>query len=250
MTEAPLNPTRDMLNSASARDAFRDKTSARKAAVLWTGGKDSALALYEARQAGCDIDRLVTFAPPQPDFQAHPVAVMQAQAGALGLSHQVIETGPDFRESYRAAFARLREEEGISVIITGDIDRVDGLPNFVQECCDGLDVEVCLPLWQRERRELLRWMLALGFEIVFSLVKQPWLSAEWLGRRIGADTLRALEAVHRATGMDIGGENGEYHTIVLNGPIFQKRLILKPGVPKQMDQMACLSVETIYADAR
>ncbi len=226
------------------------KPRASRSAVLWTGGKDSALALYEARNAGYFIDRLVTFAPSNPEFLAHPITIMRAQAQAMGLPHDVVEIGSDARTGYRDAFVRLCQQEGITALITGDIDLVEGMPNFVRECCRGLDLEILMPLWQRNRTELMRKLVALNFEVIFTLVKQPWLTADWLGRRIGIESLQALEELHHATGMDVCGENGEYHTMVLNGPIFRERLTLELGTSKQIDRMAYLSVETIHAGAR
>jgi uncharacterized protein (TIGR00290 family) len=219
-----------------------------KSAVLWTGGKDSALALYEARCAGYFIDRLVTFAPSNPDFLAHPIALMRAQAHAMGLPHEIVEIGPDARAGYRSAIARLRQQHGIAVLITGDIDLVEGMPNFVRECSRGLDVDVFMPLWQRNRSELMRKLVDLDFEVIFTLVKQPWFTIDWLGRRIGVECLQALEELRQATGIDICGENGEYHTMVLNAPMFGERLSLELGVAKQVDQMACLSVEMIHPE--
>ena len=218
-----------------------------KSAVLWTGGKDSALALYAARNAGYCIDRLVTFAPLNPDFLAHPIAIMRAQAHVMGLPHEVVEIGSDARAGYRSAFARLRQQDGIAVLITGDIDLVEGMPNFVRECCQGLDVEVFMPLWQCNRSELMRKLVDLNFEVIFTLVKQPWFTADWLGRRIGVECLQTLEELHRETGMDVCGENGEYHTMVLNGPIFRERLTLEVGTSRQTERMAYLSVEAIHA---
>jgi uncharacterized protein (TIGR00290 family) len=221
-----------------------------RSAVLWTGGKDSALALYEARSAGYFIDRLVTFAPLDPEFLAHPIAIMRAQAQAMGLPHEVVEIGSDVRAGYRSTFARLHQQDGITVLITGDIDLVEDMPNFVCECCRGLDMKVFMPLWQRNRQDLMRKLVGLDFEVIFTLVRQPWLMADWLGRRIGIESLQALEELHHATGMDICGENGEYHTMVLNGPIFRERIMLELGTSKQTDQMSYLTFKTIQARPR
>jgi uncharacterized protein (TIGR00290 family) len=184
-----------------------------------------------------------------PEFLAHPIAIMRAQAHAMGLPHEVMEIGSDAHAGYRGAFARLRQQDGIAVLITGDIDLVEGMPNFVRECCRGLDVEVLMPLWQRNRTELMRKLIDLNFEVIFTLVKRPWFSADWLGRRIGVESLQALEELRHATGLDVCGENGEYHTMTLNGPMFRERLTLELGTSRQTDQMACLSVEGIHAGA-
>src|SRR5579875_2179050 len=98
------------------------------AAVLWTGGKDSALALHAAAAHGCEARCLVTFAPPEPDFLAHPLPVMALQARSLGLPHRVLTVAKPFETGYEAALRTLRDEAGIECVVTGDIAAVDGRP--------------------------------------------------------------------------------------------------------------------------
>src|ERR1051326_5217249 len=83
------------------------------AAVLWTGGKDSALAMHEAQLAGCSVRCLATFAPPEPAFLAHPLAIIKLQAQALGLPHFVWPVREPFHESYEAGLRWLKETIGV-----------------------------------------------------------------------------------------------------------------------------------------
>ena len=71
----------------------------RKSAVLWTGGKDSALALFISIKEGHQIDRLITFAPPNPTFLAHPLEIIKEQAIQLAIPHQLIEITPPYDEN-------------------------------------------------------------------------------------------------------------------------------------------------------
>src|SRR5690242_20301545 len=103
------------------------------AAVLWTGGKDCSLALHEARRDGYGIQCLVTFAPLNPNFLAHPPAFMKMQAEALGLPHHIISISEPFEKSYETALCQLREKMGITTVITGDIAEVGGSPNWIRE---------------------------------------------------------------------------------------------------------------------
>lgn len=196
------------------------------AAVLWTGGKDSALALHRALRQGLNVCRLVTFAPRQASFLAHPIEVMAQQALAIGLPHQVIQIDEPCFASYQAAIARLRGE-GIGSLVTGDIAEVAGLPNWVRQCCEGLGMEVRTPLWHADRKALMRELLDEGFMVVLSCVKPPWFTAEWLGRMIDAAVLADMEKLSAATGLDLCGENGEYHSLVLDGPEFARRVVLQ-----------------------
>lgn len=201
-------------------------TDKRNTAVLWTGGKDCALAHSEAVQAGQHVTRLVTFAPVEPEFRAHPIPVMRAQAEALGLPHTLMTIVEPYAESYGAAIRSLRDDFNISTLVTGDIDRVDGQPNWITERAAGTGVDVFTPLWNYNREDLLHRLIGSGFVVVFSCVKRPWLGSEWLGRQITPDSLAELRALSASTGLDLCGENGEYHTLVLDGPLFHHPLHL------------------------
>lgn len=207
-----------------------------RAAVLWTGGKDSCLALQRCRRDGYRIDRLVTFAPEKPNFLAHPLEVMKLQSAALGLPHQVITVGEPYGQSYRQAIITL-QQSGISALITGDIDLVAGLPNWVRQCAEGLELEIVMPLWNRPREELMREIVAEGFHVIFSCVKRPWFTADWLGRAIDSTAIEQLKAIAPQHSLDICGENGEYHTLVLDGPGFARAISLKYRQAAQGDMM-------------
>ncbi|HEX7653374.1 MAG TPA: diphthine--ammonia ligase [Verrucomicrobiae bacterium] len=194
------------------------------AAILWTGGKDSALALYEARRIGLQVGWLVTFAPPQPEFLAHPLAVMRLQAEALGLPHFVWPVSEPFAANYEEGLRWLQEKMGITTVVTGDIAEVGGQPNWIRERSRPVGMQVLTPLWGRNRRQLLEQLLAAEFEVVFSCVKKRWLAAGWAGRRLSADVIAELAVMRVENGLDLCGEEGEYHTLVLDSPDFQRRL--------------------------
>ncbi len=121
-----------------------------RAVVLWTGGKDCALACHEAQLSGHEIVRLVTFAGAE-QLRAHPLPMMKEQAQAMGLPHAVIRVTQPYEESYRQAIRVLREVDQVDCLITGDIAPVDGYPNWVRECAQGTGVDVLTPLWETDR---------------------------------------------------------------------------------------------------
>lgn len=213
--------------------------------MLWTGGKDSCLALYEALNTGYDVATLVTFAPPNPRFLAHPLRVMRLQAQALQIPHVVFEVNEPLREGYTKALTILRDVEGVGTLVTGDIDIIDGHPNWIQECSSTLGLNVVSPLWKREREEILLKFLELGFTVVFSCVKKPWLSEEWAGRTLNRKSFSELQAMSRATGMDLCGEQGEYHTLVVDCSLFQRPISLKEYVKITKDSMTYLDIKKI-----
>ncbi len=194
-------------------------------AVSWTGGKDSSLALYEAEATGCEVKCLVTFAPHQERFLAHPLALMKLQAQALVLPHYVIEVEEPYERGYENAISSLKKERGIDALVTGDISEVAGHEsNWMADRCERCGVDVLSPLWHRDRLELLNRLLSLGFKAVFSCVKRPWFTEEWLGLELSHSSLERLCELSKRTGLDICGEQGEYHTWVLDGPRFRKSI--------------------------
>ena len=91
----------------------------KKAVVCWTGGKDSALALYEARLLGYEITQLVTFVPDEPNFLAHPLHLIKLQSEAIGIPHKEMTIREPYKESYEEAIQSLKAEA--AAIVTGDI---------------------------------------------------------------------------------------------------------------------------------
>ena len=182
------------------------------------------LAMYLAARSHCRVQCLATFAPPEPQFLAHPVAFMQMQARALGLPHHLLTVREPAQEGYEAGLRWLRDSLGVDTLITGDIAEVAGQPNWIRERGRSVGLKVLTPLWGQDRLALLRQMLAAGFKVVFSCVKTPWLSPDWVGRELDDDAVAELCTLREQNGLDLCGEQGEYHTLVTDGPQFQSRI--------------------------
>ncbi len=191
-----------------------------KSAVLWTGGKDSALALCEARRTGLRICVLVTFVPERGDFKAHPLHLIRAQAESLGIPHRSIRIRPPFARSYETALRQLRKE-GISTVVTGDIGQVDGFPSWIVERARSAGIHVKRPLWGKSRKALLERMFRLRIRPVVTAVRCPPFTADWLGRYLDRGAVEHLKALATSRPLDLCGEQGEYHTMTLDGPGFR-----------------------------
>jgi uncharacterized protein (TIGR00290 family) len=212
------------------------------AAMLWTGGKDCSLALYEARRSGYEVLCLVTFAPPSPNFLAHPSAFIELQAQALALPHHILTVSEPFDKSYEVALSRLREEMGITTVITGDIAEVNGSPNWIRERSRPAGMKVHTPLWGRDRLTLLQQQMAGGFEVIFSCVHTRWLAAGWVGRKLDETAIADLRGVRDRTGLDLCGEEGEYHTLVTYGPSFTRPIRIRSYSTLTKDLLAYLEI--------
>lgn len=210
-----------------------DKNAKRPAAVLWTGGKDSALAAWRVRES-LDVLQLVTFVPDPPrEFHAHPLSLIQAQAQAIGLPHQSISITQPYKEGYESAITQL-VDQGVEVLVTGDIDRVGGEPNYVAERARGI-CEVQMPLWQQDRKQLLLELQQLGFEMVCTLAWMKFFDQSPVGKPVDEAGFFNLVKESIQSDYDLCGENGEYHSAALNGPQFQYPLRLKDVSIRQND---------------
>jgi diphthamide synthase (EF-2-diphthine--ammonia ligase) len=78
--------------------------------------------------------------------------------------------------------------------------------------------------------------------VIFYCVKKPWFTADWIGKTLNADTLEQLKKLNQKTGLDICGENGEYHTLVLDGPPFKKRIQMGSHSTIQQDSLMYIDI--------
>lgn len=194
------------------------------AVASWTGGKDGCLAAYRAMVAGVKVGYLLSFWNMGREG-AHEVnpALLAAQAESIGMP--LIRTGfVSYEEEFKRVVRQLEEVERgrgrwIGTAIFGHIKTHDAL---VHRISADLGIEPMMPIWMMDSEEIIGELLASGFEAAIVGVRSDLLGDEWLGRRIDRSFVSELKALNPA--IDPCGENGEFHSIVLDGPIFKKRL--------------------------
>ena len=208
-----------------------------KAAVLWTGGKDSALALQVSSNLH-DIRRLICFVPADNrQFFAHPTELMELQAQKIGRPIEFVPISEPYKLSYRQQIKTIRDT-GIEVLITGDISTVGGMPNWIDEVAEGL-VEVHKPLWELERHAILDTLISDKFKVVCSLAYKKHFQQTITGRYLDAELISELKQLP----IDACGEQGEYHTWVLDAPFFKAPLQLKGTCTIDADTYCYLTYE-------
>ena len=196
-------------------------------AVCFSGGKDSVLALDRAVRGGRRIRRLVTLydaATERVRFHAVPIAVMQAQAEALGIPMRCYSTTPTtFEAVFLEALADLRAE-GIGGLIFGDIHLAD-VRAWYEERVRAAGLEHVEPLWGEDPAALARESIARGYRALITCVEDARADPAWLGQYLSD----ALIDAFIARGIDPCGERGEYHTLVVDGPLFRHPLSVQIG---------------------
>jgi uncharacterized protein (TIGR00290 family) len=165
---------------------------------------------------------------------------VRRQAAALGLPHLLITIEAPFDLGYERALAALKEEWRLDGVVTGDIDSVGGAPNWIRKRCRPLGLTVHTPLWQQSREALLADLLTRGIVAHLSCVDTQVLAPEWVGQQLDAATLAELQQLAASRGFDACGEQGEYHTMVTDGPGFAAPLVLGHWQVARQQQLAYL----------
>lgn len=189
-----------------------------KFAILWSGGKDSALALHRARKAGIEVVRLITFydsATKRVRFHATRIEMLEAQASAIGSELRAIPTTwPEMEARLREELAGL-QSQGYAGVVLGDI-HLEDVRAWYEARVTGAGLRHLEPLWGEPPAELVREFVETGGRAVITCVDTTRLDASWLGRVIDERFLQDIAA----TGIDACGENGEYHSFAFAGPEF------------------------------
>jgi uncharacterized protein (TIGR00290 family) len=201
--------------------------------LSWSGGKDSALALWALRQTGAlRVDALVTtVTTPYDRISMHGIrrSILHAQAISIGVP--VVEaslgsaaSNDDYERVFIAALEQARAQTGTdSDVAFGDLFLRD-VREYRERLLANSEWSPVFPLWLRDTNDLATEFIAAGFRAILCCVDTQQLSAEFAGREFDENLLRDLPA-----SVDPCGERGEFHTCVYAGPIFSAPLMLVRG---------------------
>ena len=196
----------------------------------WSGGKDSCLACYRAIVSGLKVRYLAnTVTEDGKRSRSHglPANVLQVQSQAMGIPLVQRRTTWGNYEAEFKSMLRTFKQEGVNGGVFGDID-FEEHREWVERVCQEVDIVAHLPLWGESQDKILRDFIGLGFEAVIVATKANLLGEEWLGQRIDLDFIKHLDELKETKDITLCGEAGEYHTLVIDGPLFKKRMeILK-----------------------
>ena len=193
------------------------------AASSWSSGKDSCFACYKAIESGYDVKYLLNFVSHEfkrVSFHGVPFELVKLQSESIDipLIQKEVKSG-EYEKTFREALGELKSK-GISSIVAGDIFLLD-CRNWVEKICEEEGLEVLEPLWDIPSEQILNDFVVSGFKAVVTATQAKLLDQSWIGRFIDEDFIRDLKKVK---GIDLCGENGEYHTFIFDGPIFKQKI--------------------------
>jgi len=202
-----------------------------KVIFSWSGGKDSAISLYEIQRSGKYeiVSLLTTITKGYDRVSMHgvPRTLIEQQACSLGLPiTEIFISKSCSNEEYESKMKRALtkfKQDGVSSTVFGDIF-LDEVREYRENNLSKIGMNAIFPIWGRETTKLTESFIALGFQAIITCIDSKVLDKKFIGRRLDKDFLTELPP-----DVDPGGENGEFHSFVFDGPIFRERIHFSPG---------------------
>jgi diphthine-ammonia ligase len=193
--------------------------------VLATGGKDSTLALFKVLNTGHEVKCLASMIPLREDswmFHYPNIRLVDLFAEAVGILLIKAETSgikEEEVEDLKRLIAGLDVDGVVSGAIASEYQKVR-----VEKICEELKLECISPLWHKNPLDILKEIVNSRFDVIMTGVYAYGFSKEWLGRRMDDAAIKDLVELNRKYGVSLVGEGGEYETLVLDAPLFKRRI--------------------------
>ncbi|RNC99527.1 diphthine--ammonia ligase [Lysinibacillus halotolerans] len=185
----------------------------------FSGGKDSTLALFKAMKAGEAVGLIVMMEEEGKRSRSHgmPPEIIRAQASSIGLPiYAAAASWTDYEKVFIGLLEKAKKQ-GAELLVTGDID----IPEhgcWHEKVTNDVGLKLGMPLWEMDHRAVVEEFIDLGFvSVVVTVNLSLGMREDDLGRTFTHEFVKELEA----RGIDPCGEGGEFHTTVIDGPIFK-----------------------------
>ncbi len=209
-----------------------------KAVGLFSGGKDSLYAVHLVEKQGVTVDHLLSLIPslPWPSPHAENMEALKILAESMGKRLTIV----DFKRE--GAFVDALKSLQVDALVAGDIF-VEAHVAGLKDLCSKVGLKLLEPLYRRDTSELFHEIFGSGFKALITGVKLKYLGEEWLGFIISKETSAAF--LSKIGSVDPLGENGEFHTLVLECPLYAKSFKVKSVERKAAKGMAYLNVSIV-----
>lgn len=197
-------------------------------AVLFSGGKDSTLALFKAMDKEEVVSLISIVSENEASYMFHTpnigITRLQAEAIGLPLIQEVTEGRQEVElEDLKRAIITTKKEYKVDGVVTGAIESVYQTER-IQKICHDVDLWCFNPLWKKDQQELLKEIVKDGIRAIVSGVFAYPLNKLWLGKEIDEELIQKLVEVGKEYGLSPSGEGGEIETSVLDAPFFKKKI--------------------------
>jgi diphthine-ammonia ligase len=200
-----------------------------KLGVLFSGGKDSCYATWLAQSAGHEIACLITLESKNKDsfmFHTPSILCVEKQAEVMGVPLINFETEGEKEvelKDLKSAIKIAIDKYKIEGVVTGAVESVYQ-SSRIQKICDKLRIDCFNPLWQKNQIELLQDLIRNKFKVLISGVAAEGLDEKWIGKKIDENFVKEILKLKKEFKINPAGEGGEYESLVVNCPLFERKL--------------------------
>ncbi len=191
----------------------------------WSGGKDSCFALMLAIKQGYEPAALLNVLNEKGKIsRSHgiPASILKAQAAEAALPiHLISSSWQQYEKKFVEALQNLTTMHQVSHAVFGDID-LQAHRDWEEMVCNKAGIQALLPLWQMNRKALVKQMLDAGIKTIIVSCNET-MGEAFLGKMLTMEVVVELEKI----GVDACGENGEYHTLVVGCPLFKNEIAVE-----------------------
>lgn len=225
-------------------------------AALFSGGKDSTYAILAARELGHEVSCLVTLHPPADDsllfhypnvwitrYQSEAMQIPLLKAAVKGRSKD------EEAASLGQALGEAKSAFGVEGILSGGISSIFQKDAF-ESVCGAAGLSHLAPNWGSDPEVYMNRLLDKGFEVMLVGVSAMGLDRDWLGKVIDRGSLERLRGLSKKYGFNLDFEGGEAETLVLDCPLFQKKLVVKQGRARWDGQRGMFEIQEVALEEK
>lgn len=204
-----------------------------KLAALFSGGKDSAFAIYQAKKEGHDITCLLTVFP----FSAEShllhfpnIEITKLQSNSMKIPQIYVKSKSNTKEDEQISLEIILKKAKIDFKIEGLVHGgilSDFQKKIFETLCNKLDLQLVSPIWKKDQKKYMNTLIDSSFCFVIASVSSDGLDDSWLGKKITHKELKKLEILSQEHGFNLSFEGGEAETLVLDCPLFSHPLAIK-----------------------
>ena len=201
-----------------------------KSVVLYSGGKDSTMAIFHALQNNDEVYALITIVSRNEEsymFHVPNIHMVEYCAAAMEIpSIDLITDGIKEKElNDLESILRRVKQKGVEAVYTGALESVYQ-KSRIEKICEDLDLKAMSPLWHINPIEYMNQVVDLGFEVIITSIAAYGLDKKWLGHKITKESIKELEKLNEKYHIHPAFEGGEAETLVLDAPFYDRRIII------------------------